>query len=411
MSSPVQYSKYEWDSTSAVARYLTDRTVGGGPVTEVMINGEEIESPLLPAWRKLGERLVEAYVHEQGASWAGGFYVFRDVKEDPENSDNMWWDITLLTDPDAMDEDAFAVLNEMNQTTGELCCMGDGENRADGLDVKLFMTGLARVVVYTRDENGEGMKVVAVYEGGMRRGAIAHFGRMIRGEEVTGGPADSFIGFSDGHQTAAGRYVYYRDFELLYMGKKEGDYTEAPEDSFQFDTFQGNEGSEQALEESLAEQEAAVLAHVNAMGHAFGAVMVEDPSQWPKYNLSPNSGVGRYYASPALGGGVLAGEVSVGPVTIETPLFALWEELNEKLTWAYTKESGEFWAGGYYLLMDLQVSQEDPETFMDVALYTDVEAMSAAGVAMFAAKNYSGDYDMSNPDPADFTCCASDISD
>ena len=98
------------------------------------------------------------------------------------------------------------------------------------------------------------------------------------------------------------------------------------------------------------------MERVRQMGDAFGAVMLADPAQWPKYNLSPDHGIGRYYASAPLGGGSLAGEVSVGSVTIETPLVGLWEELHAKLVAAYVDDRGEFWAGGYYLLMDLQLS-------------------------------------------------------
>ena len=255
MSSPVQFSKYNWAADSAVARYLTDRTVGGGPVVNLTIEGVDIETPLHGMWEELVERLVNAYVHEQGASWAGGFYVFRDLVQPAEDpAQTVWWDLTLLTDPEAMDADAFAILNELNQTTTsgtDTCCMLGP--RADGVNIAEFMTGLGRAVVYRRDAAGA-IVVQAVYEGAVRRGDIAGFGRMIRDNDGSGTP-DSFIGWSDGYEQAAGRYVYYRDFDLLYMGKKHGPYTEPPEDAFVFDTFEGNEGSEEALEESVAEQQ------------------------------------------------------------------------------------------------------------------------------------------------------------
>lgn len=93
------------------------------------------------------------------------------------------------------------------------------------------------------------------------------------------------------------------------------------------------------------------------MGLAFGSIMVENPMNWPKYGLNPQEGLGRYYASEEMGGGSLAGNVRVGTVTIETPLIDLWTGLHEKLTNAYVHESGQYWAGGYYLLMDLQLDE------------------------------------------------------
>jgi len=147
------------------------------------------------------------------------------------------------------------------------------------------------------------------------------------------------------------------------------------------------------------------------MGLAFGTIMVANPLDWPKYNLNPQDGLGRYYATQELGGGTLAGEITVGSVTIETPLYDLWSELHEKLLTAYVNESGEYWAGGYYLLMDLQASEDEPNEYLDVALYTDPDAMSHSAMELLAAKNYTGDYDMSNPDPAEFICCASDLVD
>lgn len=213
MSSPVQYAKYNWDETSAAYRYLTDRELGGGPVSEVNINGVEIETPLLGMWEDLGERLAQAYVHEQGASWAGGTFVLRDLKLNEENEERMWWDLTLLTDPDAMDQDIYEALKAMNGTSGEKCCM-DGPRASDGLELKNLLTGLVRAVTYTKDADGENTRVEVVYEGAVRRGEIHGFGRMIR--DTSDGTADSFIGWSDGWEAAAGRYVYYRDFQLLY---------------------------------------------------------------------------------------------------------------------------------------------------------------------------------------------------
>ena len=72
---------------------------------------------------------------------------------------------------------------------------------------------MARAVVYSKDANGQN-RVEVVYEGGVHRGEIAAFGRMIR--DPVDGPADSFTGWSEGFGTAAGRYVYYRDFAMLY---------------------------------------------------------------------------------------------------------------------------------------------------------------------------------------------------
>ena len=64
----------------------------------------------------MSDRLADAYVHEDGASWAGGFFVFRDVKMTEANEEGLYWDLTLLTHPDHMDQDIFETLKAVNDT-------------------------------------------------------------------------------------------------------------------------------------------------------------------------------------------------------------------------------------------------------------------------------------------------------
>ena len=49
---------------------------------------------------------------------------------------------------------------------------------------------------------------------------------------------DNFIGYQESLGIAGGRYVYFNNFELVHQGYGAGtSYTEAPEESFEFQSF------------------------------------------------------------------------------------------------------------------------------------------------------------------------------
>lgn len=80
---------------------------------------------------------------------------------------------------------------------------------------------------------------IALYEGEGRGGAPLGFGRLIRDLKPLGADVqDNFIGYQGPDGTAAGKYVYFNNFQLVHWGYGVGnEYTEAPENQDHFSTF------------------------------------------------------------------------------------------------------------------------------------------------------------------------------
>ena len=73
---------------------------------------------------------------------------------------------------------------------------------------------------------------------------------------------------------------------------------------------------------------------------------------------------------------------------------------------AYRDQQGIHWAGGLYLLMDVQESPQS-DTYYDVAVFASVRGMDEDVAGVMAQFNQSGDVN-TQPTPNDVTCCWED---
>lgn len=89
-----------------------------------------VEMPLGMIFNEMSTNLVEAYAYQNGASWAGGYFVLSDIKVGPEI--DMWIDVAFLASINMMNDEVITRLKELNETTdGEKCCWHTAEGEPD----------------------------------------------------------------------------------------------------------------------------------------------------------------------------------------------------------------------------------------------------------------------------------------
>jgi len=252
----MEFPKYNWlqytaagERANAVYSYMSNATLGGGPLDMYFTVGtQQIASPLFGIWEGATAELMDRY--EQGEMWAGGFFILMNLQTEP--GVNNFVDVALYGYGEGMTAANYDALLQYNWTaTGSsaqapVCCFEDQEDGTPG--IRHLLHGMARVIHYqvanastTATSAGPNMTVahvISYYEGEGQDGAPQGFGRHIRDLRPDMDVQDNFIGYQDGLGIAGGRYVYFNNFELVHQGHGVGmDYTEPPQDSWQFDSF------------------------------------------------------------------------------------------------------------------------------------------------------------------------------
>ena len=196
------------------------------------LNYQEVETPLYPIAMQMNESLVDAYVRREGYKWAGGFFLLLNVKGTDDDDSNEWYDIALYSSVEGMNEEVVGWLRSYNGTSNAAkCCFEDGHGQ-QGL--KHALNGMVRIVNYERNAANEVYNTRWVYDGMWAENAPKGFGRMTRGYW---GNEDNCIGYFDGFNWAAGKYTYFKDFELLHWGLTWNDYREPPHETRHFEDW------------------------------------------------------------------------------------------------------------------------------------------------------------------------------
>lgn len=211
---------------------------------------------------------------------------------------------------------------------------------------------------------------MALYEGTGRFGDPAGFGRLISDNFMANPPFNElFVGHLSDAETAAGKYVYFRDMEYLYSGSKQGAFRDGPPDQeFEFDSFIGyTDASGENVDEAALYRRS--LAHAQA--EAFAALAQLHIMEFPKYNWQNTTadapaGIYKYMVNHSIGGGPLGDTFQVGNQHIESPLGLIWEGATAELADRY--EQGEMNAGGFFVLLNIQEAPGS-DRFYDAALY------------------------------------------
>jgi len=265
-TNPADIDKYNWSEDNVVYRYLSDQSLGGGTLAYMTLNYVEVETPLYPIAMEMNNSLVNAYVYQEGYKWAGGFFLLLNVKANADADSNEYYDVALFASVEGMDQEKMAYLNSFNGTSNhEKCCY---EPTSYGPGLRDVLNGMVRIVNYERNENMEVYNTRWVYDGMWADQEPRGFGRMTRGYW---GNEDNCIGYFGGFNTGAGKYTYFKDFELRHWGLTWDDYREPPQEDRHFtDWF------EEAAEPVDPQAEArAAQAQIAAFQRAAGADLTE----------------------------------------------------------------------------------------------------------------------------------------
>jgi len=95
--------------------------------------------------------------------------------------------------------------------------------------------------------------------------------------------------------------------------------------------------------------------------------------------------------------------VLVGDEVVDLPTRQIWGDMREDLVRHYRDHDGVHWAGGLYLLLDVQ-EEPNSSTYYDLALFASVREMDGDKHALLKELNQTGDVNL-QPTAADVTCC------
>ena len=367
-----------------------------------MVGDRQIPTPLASMFEAAVPELQYRYGYEDGAEWAGGFFIIPNVQMHPD-APGMFVDLLLLAYGDQMNADRMAVLKQYN-LTGALadapvvCCY---ETSDLGVGIKDAVSGIARVLVYETDPataEVDVQRVTALYEGTGAGGDPTGFGRLITDNYSSDPPMnDLFVGYLSDAESAAGKYVYFRDMEYLYSGSKVGEYRNGPPDQeYEFDSF--------VIESGVDEAALYRRSRARAQAEAFGNVASQHILAFPKYNWLHNTvddepgAIYKYMTNASLGGGELGLTFQVGNQEIESPMYDIWETATAELADRY--EQGEMTAGGFFVLLNIQ-EMPGSDMFYDAALYAYGSEHTAAYHDALLNLNATGEA-LNSTDPV---CC------
>lgn len=117
------------------------------------------------------------------------------------------------------------------------CCWTDLVDPDTGAG---FLTGMGRVIAYTRDPvTHEVTNIDYVYEGMARDSLPSGFGRLMVNAN---GVYENILAYFEDDQRANGRYAYFRDYELMWAGEvppggEPVDFREEPANQLTEDDF------------------------------------------------------------------------------------------------------------------------------------------------------------------------------
>lgn len=230
VSGALKFSDYTEADTQEmldVQTYLTDKTLGGGPIIGKKIfkdGANPIETPIRSIWQNMYKKITKAY--KAGNEQEGGLFYIKNVQlDDPKVDGNQYVDVFLAT---TSAEDYNALIGK-NNTDEIKCCFND---HLEGEGLKLNFNGLARIIQYTRDEEDKNkVAIERVWDGQVKEGVPAGFGRLVDGLQ-----SSSFIGqLYDTKATYKG--LYYEGLQPKYQGIYDNvDYDVEPT-NFQFANF------------------------------------------------------------------------------------------------------------------------------------------------------------------------------
>ena len=102
------------------------------------------------------------------------------------------------------------------------------------------------------------------------------------------------------------------------------------------------------------------------------------------------------------GGGRLDSAIVAGQV-VDLPGPQIWEDMKERLVQHYRDHEGIHWAGGLYLILDVQESPNS-DNYYDLALFASVREMDHDKAQVLAQLNQTGEVNL-QPGPENVTCC------
>jgi len=151
----MEFPKYNWlqdalneTEPSTVYKYMSNRTLGGGPLdSHFQVGGREIRNPLYDVWEAGTAQLMDKY--EEGDMTAGGFFILTNMQYQP--GADVFADVALYAYGDAIDADTYDALLARNWTDhsevqAPTCCFEDQDDGTPG--IRRLLSGMARVIVY-----------------------------------------------------------------------------------------------------------------------------------------------------------------------------------------------------------------------------------------------------------------------
>jgi hypothetical protein len=254
---PTEFDKFNHLEDSAVAFYWATAQLGGGSLagSRIKVGSRWVDTPVGAIVGEMADNLKEAYMHQSGASWAGGFFLLEDIRVSPDS--NQYLDVALLSSIHEMNDEVVSRLKELNATGQELCCWAEGTDA----DIQLLVNGIARMVYYAKDAAGGVHHVMAHYEGEYYKRELEGFGRlMLDLHEGMQHHRENVIGYFAGDGLRMnGKTIYWSKGELVYSGEQYGEFRDvATVEEYDFDSFMdaGHLEEEEEFEQWQAEQRA-----------------------------------------------------------------------------------------------------------------------------------------------------------
>jgi hypothetical protein len=139
---------------------------------------------------------------------------------------------------------------------------------------------------------------------------------------------------------------------------------------------------------------------------AFAGHIATPIREQQKYGWDESWPIYQYLDSPHLGGGGLGQNVTVGDRQIPTPLYPEFDRVIQQLQYQYGYEGGADWAGGFFILLNVQHHPDAPHLFVDLLALAYGPEMTAARMDVLKQHNLTG-----APHEAPVVCCYTDYVD